>query len=1489
MLLDRIDIDSHGPLSRLGIGPFSEQLNVVYSAPGRGKTALVRFLRDSLTGTTPAFAGMAQSSGRVVWSAADGLYHCRREPDGTNQGRRFVDFECRVGGYNAERFNRPAVVTDLPMAVVDGIVTDTVMTSARRVVQALLDTGLDRFDTVDAGITASQAARDAERMALRSELARLRDSLRQQGYSGGLTGESQAKEQLAALTLELEALDARREFARQADAAVRQRRLDRQAMQRAVDEVDRLRQQETDLRKRIASLNHTLDRLEDQSRREHDLAAVTQVARKRVAWVNRQVQSLRPLLAEVRQLGDRWFSGQSAAINSGLATADGRADGRTGGLADGPAAGGLAGPDAFGGDELLLQDRGWFTATDWQSVAADDRYLAPIRSGMGTAAEIQSRLERLCQNVDRLVGRLEAEQQHWLAADQTAGELFGEAMSESEQALRRARRRADARFDQAAEALVGNLADGTTRRGETVVDDDSGWIEDSVRRQRIDSLHREQRRRCLDDLTDQHSASGSLPGESGRVAGSEDALLGTMRSIGSTLHSLSRRLRGLKNQMQMLPSVARWTDGGTDGRSDGSGDIGIHGDGLLIDGTLIDGTLITDVYDVSPQRLPLAEQVAAVRRCERELVGTLTELVNHRSALVRRVAAAQTQDIAAEVQWLTDPEAVTETAAWADPSLPPIDVLRRPTEFASVIETLSQSAQDSWNVSDDLWRLADARYSQSRHVREATRRRLESERARLLADLKQAVDRMNRQLSSAEQLRSQLHSVPAVAAGGSDEQLRDRIESEIRRLQHQLTTLPAPSQTLTRYRQCVLRLRSLEAELPARPSPPSRLAASASDHLRRLTGGRLNEIQWRLTAVDGSRAAQLQVRLDGRDEQSFDVADRFLAAVAVRLAAADELSRRGRPLPLVIETPAAATGLPADAAWQGQADWDASAELLSRRPSWVVALAEAARRGRQIILLTSDRTVADAVVQAGGRGYGWDGSDHYPQARSHHAAPLHSTSQPPSTHTGSVTDWTFSTTPSAAAAPFDADIPFAAAAPSAAAAPFATGTPSAADAASPRHSVATRDPFDTVASGGDAVTVDLPTTVDGESFTADRSSAASAASGQPGRRDVVSFPTIDRSGSPERTSATDRTSSASDASNRGRGGAAAAPFFLTGNSPIEQAPSIDALVVARLRSLNILTIAQFLAQTPAELAGRLQLVEVDAATVRRWQAECRLVRGVRGLRGFDARVLVGCGIVQPREVLEAEPAELVERIELFLATPRGSNLLRSGSQRDVARLTQWLDDARAPSRRQRESPSRRQRPSTSGSHAASESHSDTNGQTPRASNRRQRREERREERREGRRGGHSAESSDKPLRFYLQRHSAVDEAPSIGPRMAQRLAALQINTVDDLLAADPAAVAAGLQLRRVDTGTVRDWQQQAILVCRVPMLRGHDAQLLVAAGISQPERLAQCDPAWLLAQIDPVASSRQGQSILRGSSPPDLVEVTDWIRWAQSQRELKAA
>lgn len=151
------------------------------------------------------------------------------------------------------------------------------------------------------------------------------------------------------------------------------------------------------------------------------------------------------------------------------------------------------------------------------------------------------------------------------------------------------------------------------------------------------------------------------------------------------------------------------------------------------------------------------------------------------------------------------------------------------------------------------------------------------------------------------------------------------------------------------------------------------------------------------------------------------------------------------------------------------------------------------------------------------------------------------------------------------------------------------------------------------------------------------------------------------------------------------------------------------------------------------------------------------------------------------------------------------------------------------------------------------------------------------------------EQSETRLKFYLELSSPVVDAPSIGPRMAARLEKHGIYTVDQLLAADPAVLAEQLDHRRVDEEVVQAWQEQARLVCRIPNLRGHDAQLLVSCELTSPEDLSTMEPAEVLSQVSVVAQSSEGQRILRGGKEPDLEEVQDWIEWATHCRHLNAA
>lgn len=143
-----------------------------------------------------------------------------------------------------------------------------------------------------------------------------------------------------------------------------------------------------------------------------------------------------------------------------------------------------------------------------------------------------------------------------------------------------------------------------------------------------------------------------------------------------------------------------------------------------------------------------------------------------------------------------------------------------------------------------------------------------------------------------------------------------------------------------------------------------------------------------------------------------------------------------------------------------------------------------------------------------------------------------------------------------------------------------------------------------------------------------------------------------------------------------------------------------------------------------------------------------------------------------------------------------------------------------------------------------------------------------------------------PPRFHLTPAQPIVDAPSIGPKMAERLVPLGIVTVGDLLNASAGKLAAKLAMSIIDADIIADWQDQARLVCTVPGLRGTHAQLLVGAGFRSAEAIADAEPAQLCARVLTFATAKDGQRILRNGEPPDIERIKSWV---DSARAVRAA
>ncbi len=363
-------------------------------------------------------------------------------------------------------------------------------------------------------------------------------------------------------------------------------------------------------------------------------------------------------------------------------------------------------------------------------------------------------------------------------------------------------------------------------------------------------------------------------------------------------------------------------------------------------------------------------------------------------------------------------------------------------------------------------------------------------------------------------------------------------------------------------------------------------------------------------------------------------------------------------------------------------------------------------------------------------------------------------------------------------------------------------------------------------------------------------------------------------------------------------------FFLQMDSPVQDAAGVTSQLTRRMNNAGVFRVADLLRAPTLQLST---MIQVEPAMIEQIKRVAELMCGTPQLRAFDAQVLVGCGITRSEALRTMAAPELVQRVESFLASAAGQDLLSGATPFEVSRIHNWISDIRrshrtrmreevvpirADSHRNRDRARRVRRESSFDARPRIVRSSQNSDQRERPSavvdvEGRDRSNRAKSSQTASTRTAN--ESSRSQWKFYLDIESPVVDAPSIGPRMSERLSPLRIATVGDLVAANAESVAAQLADRAVSAEIVHQWQHQALLVCRVPNLRGHDAQLIVGCGLSSAEQLAASDSSELFSKVVRLASSKQGVRILRGSSAPDLAEVSDWIQWAQNCRAVRAA
>ncbi|MCE3018677.1 MAG: DUF4332 domain-containing protein [Pirellula sp.] len=133
--------------------------------------------------------------------------------------------------------------------------------------------------------------------------------------------------------------------------------------------------------------------------------------------------------------------------------------------------------------------------------------------------------------------------------------------------------------------------------------------------------------------------------------------------------------------------------------------------------------------------------------------------------------------------------------------------------------------------------------------------------------------------------------------------------------------------------------------------------------------------------------------------------------------------------------------------------------------------------------------------------------------------------------------------------------------------------------------------------------------------------------------------------------------------------------------------------------------------------------------------------------------------------------------------------------------------------------------------------------------------------------------------------SPIVDALAIGPKTAERLKAINIHTINDLLQSNPADIARCLATSWINETTVATWIVQARLVCEIDKLTAVGSGLLALAGIESATAMIRRGEADVHRAILATAETSEVKRMLRDKEPPGLDRVQRWIKAARKSAE----
>jgi predicted flap endonuclease-1-like 5' DNA nuclease len=365
---------------------------------------------------------------------------------------------------------------------------------------------------------------------------------------------------------------------------------------------------------------------------------------------------------------------------------------------------------------------------------------------------------------------------------------------------------------------------------------------------------------------------------------------------------------------------------------------------------------------------------------------------------------------------------------------------------------------------------------------------------------------------------------------------------------------------------------------------------------------------------------------------------------------------------------------------------------------------------------------------------------------------------------------------------------------------------------------------------------------------------------------------------------------------------------LVSHSDLSELQRLPEDALTRLRSLGIWTLGELTSLSETKWQQVDRALGRQSALVRTVATEAILQLQAPGLRGFDAALLVASGVPSLEALRRRSRTQLQSDVQRLLQTHLGQSIWQRGSHAEKQRLQNWLLDARPETSRPKPL-----HPAPAASSLATKTATAALPRPPMESHARVR--ERPSTVQVPVEPSVVMQDPDvipfpavltsdrdipKPIKqgttspnwnptHPLLAHQPVVDAPSIGPKMATLLEEHGIAIVADLLKNSAEEIARRIASDQCPVPLIRRWQQQAAIACMIPGLRSVDAQLIVAAGYEEIERIAEVGPDRFRESIERYAKSSKGYRILRGSAAPAASAIDRWQETAIRLRERKVA